>query len=358
VAAPRHRRPADHIDRPRLEGAPTRRNLPVSRPVVTLFNRTPRTLTYSIENVYELLKRELAGEIDFQQHFVPKAYSLRVARAARRAQRGVNHVTGDVYYIAPALEGSNTVLTVHDVGYPLRLAPPKRWLYQALWLYLPFRHAAHIVCSSHFTRSEIVRRYRVPSAKCSVVHLAHSAAFKPAEKRFQRDRPTILQVGSNRRKNLRSLLKAVSGESVRLCIVGNPGEDVRREAKARKIDIEVHTGVDLAKLTGLYRDCDLVFFASTYEGFGLPILEAQAVGRAVITSKICSMPEVAGKGARLVDPFDVPEIRDAIREIREDAGYRNRLIEAGFRNLERFSPAKTAEGYLRVYRSLAPCARR
>jgi glycosyltransferase involved in cell wall biosynthesis len=144
---------------------------------------------------------------------------------------------------------------------------------------------------------------------------------------------------------------------MRLCIVGDPGEAARREAAERGIDIDVHTDVDLGTLTRLYSDCDLVFFASTYEGFGLPILEAQAVGRAVITSNICSMPEVAGAGARLVDPFDAQQIRAAISEIREDTEYRDGLIEAGFQNIKRFSPAKAAEGYLRVYRSLAAARR-
>ena len=59
-----------------------------------------------------------------------------------------------------------------------------------------------------------------------------------------------------------------------------------------------------------YRDCDMVVFASTYEGFGMPIIEGNATGRPVVTSNICSMPEVAGAAACLVDPFDCSSIRE------------------------------------------------
>ena len=85
-----------------------------------------------------------------------------------------------------------------------------------------------------------------------------------------------------------------------------------------------------AEVVRAYQECDLVLFASTYEGFGLPIVEAQAVGRPVITSDILSMPEVAGGAARLVDPFSVPAIRGAVLELIPEPGttaraYRSRI---------------------------------
>ena len=72
------------------------------------------------------------------------------------------------------------------------------------------------------------------------------------------------------------------------------------------------------ELVEAYRRCDMVVFASLYEGFGLPILEAQAMGRPVITSNFRAMREAAGDGALLVDPYSVEAIRDAVLRIKRD----------------------------------------
>jgi len=102
-----------------------------------------------------------------------------------------------------------------------------------------------------------------------------------------------------------------------------------------------------------YRECDLVVFASSYEGFGLPILEANATGRPVVTSNVCSMPEVAGGAACLVDPFDVASIRAGVNRVLSDPAYRESLIVAGFENAKRFGAARIARAYADVYTNLA-----
>ncbi|MCB0583153.1 MAG: glycosyltransferase, partial [Phaeodactylibacter sp.] len=92
---------------------------------------------------------------------------------------------------------------------------------------------------------------------------------------------------------------------------------------------------------------------SEYEGFGMPILEAQATGRPVITSNICSMPEVAGRGAALVNPYDPAAKRAAIEQIIRNAGYREELIQEGRENVKRFNLEKIAGQYLELYREIA-----
>jgi glycosyltransferase involved in cell wall biosynthesis len=93
-------------------------------------------------------------------------------------------------------------------------------------------------------------------------------------------------------------------------------------------------------------------FASTYEGFGLPIIEANAVGRPVVTSHLWSMPEVAGKSALLVDPYDVASIRDGVLSIIEDAHLRSVLIKNGLENIKRFRLSLIAEQYSALYQEV------
>ena len=108
-----------------------------------------------------------------------------------------------------------------------------------------------------------------------------------------------------------------------------------------------------AELVEAYRRCDMVVFASLYEGFGLPVLEAQATGRPVITSNISAMPEAAGDGALLVDPYSVEAIRAAVLRIKNEPQLREQLVRKGLENVGRFRAAAVAERYAEVYRRLA-----
>ena len=119
------------------------------------------------------------------------------------------------------------------------------------------------------------------------------------------------------------------------------------------VEFEEHTDLSKQEVVDLYAASDLVVFVSTYEGFGLPILEAQATGRPVLTSSIPPMDEVAGAGALTVDPFDVDAIRAGLKRLLDEPDLRARLVTAGSENVRRYSAAAVAGQYAEVYRELA-----
>jgi glycosyltransferase involved in cell wall biosynthesis len=101
-----------------------------------------------------------------------------------------------------------------------------------------------------------------------------------------------------------------------------------------------------------YVDSDLLLFPSTYEGFGMPILEAQATGRAVVTSDVASMPYVAGDAACLVNPFSVDSIREGVLKVITEASYRDDLVAKGLENVYRFRPEVIVNSYFDLYREI------
>jgi len=110
--------------------------------------------------------------------------------------------------------------------------------------------------------------------------------------------------------------------------------------------------LNFEELRQQYELCDMVVFASTYEGFGLPILEASAVGRPLVTSSISPMNEIAGSAAYKVNPYNVFDIRRGVLRIIEDSNYRNQLIENTALIREQYSINKVLSQYVDIYQSL------
>lgn len=262
---------------------------------------------------------------------------------------GVNHITGDVTYIALALPGASTVLTVHDCFALERLSGIKRWFLKKFWFDLPIRRAQAVTVVSEETLRQLARLVPCSKGKTVVVPNAISPAFTPSPRVFNSTRPRILHIGTAPNKNLPALCQALNGIDCDLRIVGRLNAGQMLELEKNRISYSACSQLTEQGIIDEYKACDLVSFVSIYEGFGMPIVEAQWIERPVITSNCSSMPEVAGEGACLVDPRDVYDIRQAVLRIRQDADYREFLLESGRRNRERFSLREVAQRYLSVY---------
>ena len=329
---------------------------------VVHLHRKPFPGMFSIEVLFENLRKAMRGECrEITRAVVPlrsKGVVRRLANiaAARRERGDVFHVTGDVHYVVLGLPPDRTILTIHDCRALERLTGIRRWGMRVLWFDLPTRRAAVVTVVSEETKGQLLRHVRVPEEKVVVIPNAASPIFRPSPRPFHAGCPRILHIGTAPNKNLSRLIEALRGLDCHLTVVGLLDHAARRRLDASHIAYDWQANLDEEAMYRVYCESDIVSFVSTYEGFGMPIIEAQWVERPVVTSNCSSMPEVAGEGACLVDPFDVASIRRGLDRVIGDAGYRDRLVEQGRRNRERFSLAAVASQYLALYQRLRPDA--
>lgn len=269
---------------------------------------------------------------------------------ARRNSDLVNHVTGDINYLILGLPPKSTILTIHDCGMIDRVTNPiKKLFLKWFWLDLPVRRAKIVTVDSRATRDDLIRLTGCGEEKIKVVPVCISSAFQASPKSFNQDRPRILHIGTAYNKNLNRHIEALANVHCQLHIVGQITSNQTDLLNKYSIDYVVESNLTEEEIVRSYRDCDLVLFASTLEGFGMPILEAQATGRAVVTGNISSMPEIAGDGACLVDPFDIDSIKAGVCRVIENEAYRDKIVQKGFDNLARFNPAAIAATYQSLY---------
>ena len=332
---------------------------------VVFHHRRPLAGRYfSIEGSFEAMRRELPAGIRWEVATAPQQSrglrgTLRNMLAARGRDADVHHVTGDTYYVALALPSAATVLTIHDLGYRTRTSGPRQRAIEWLWYRAPCARARVVTTVSEFTRAELLRHAGVPPEKVVVVPTCISPLYGRVDRPFHEERPTVLHVGTAANKNLERLAAALSGIPCHLRVIGPLSAAQERLLRSARLSWSSATELADRELVAEYARADVVAFVSTYEGFGMPIVEGNTVGRPVVTSSVASMPEVAGRAACLVDPFDVDAIRAGLLRVMRDRGYRRRLVEAGFENAARFAPAEVARRYSELYLAVtAPFGKR
>jgi glycosyltransferase involved in cell wall biosynthesis len=324
---------------------------------VTHYMRRPGRGAHSVERLYEDVRARLSADIQVNictSRFLSRGLFGRMydIMRARYYQGDVNHVTGDVHFLTYLLDRQRTVLTILDCVTLERLHGIKRWLCWLFWYWLSAKRCAVITVISEDTRQQVLRHLRCDPDKVRVIYCNVSEEFKPVILPFSVSRPRLLQIGTAANKNLERLAAALGGLDCDLVIIGRLSAMQIYALKQHRVSYENFVDLSREALVEQYLRCDMVVLVSTYEGFGLPIVEANAVGRAVVTSDIWSMPEVAGGAACLVDPFDVASIRAGICRVIEDSAYREHLVKSGFENVKRFHIESIAAQYMALYRSM------
>jgi glycosyltransferase involved in cell wall biosynthesis len=322
---------------------------------IALVYRKPHAGGYSIEELFHTIAGELRKHAEVIEYECgSRWHTLIDAWRLRSMQADIYHITGDINWLTLLLPHNKTVLTVHDIGhYLFGLNGLKRWLYKQLWLTRPMRAARAVTAVSSTTRDNIVAHLGIAGDRIRVIENCHGAVFQPDIRQFNEACPTILQVGTKPYKNVPRLAEAIKGIRCRLILIGDIDTQLAGRLNEYGIEYENLRSLSHADIYQQYKQADLVSFVSLGEGFGVPIIEAQATGRPLITANLPPMCNVAGEGACLVDPLDVSQIRTGILRIIADAEYRKKLVERGLRNAARYSPATIGARYYDLYKELS-----
>jgi glycosyltransferase involved in cell wall biosynthesis len=317
--------------------------------------RKQRPDAFSIEELFRTIARELRKHTQVIEYEVgERSEFFQDLRKLRAMNADVYHLTGDINYFVPLLPKGRTVLTVHDIGHYLTgLKGIKRQFYKWVWLLWPLRAAGAVTCVSDETKRNICTYLKYPANQITVIQNCHSPLFQPVNKAFNSACPTILQVGTKSYKNVPRLVRALRGVNCRLVLIGKIDTELAIMLAQSDTNYVNRVNITHEELVGEYVACDIVSFASIGEGFGVPIIEAQAVGRPLLTSNVSPLCDVAGAGACLVDPLDEASIRHGIDRLISDETYRAELVIHGLVNAQRFSPTATAQRYLDVAQHLA-----
>ena len=275
-----------------------------------------------------------------------------------REQPDLCHYTN---FLAPIRGSRPYVVTIHDMGLEsLRGCHPlAKRLYTRNLIPSVARGARLILTNSEYSKWEIVRWLGISEDLIRITPLAASAEFRPGQSPASTHNPYFLFVGNlEPRKNLKRLIDAFASlgdNGHELWIVGNSwyrAGDIRRQVKERGIEGRVRFlgYVRREELPGLYGGATAFVYPSLLEGFGMPVVEAMACGTPVVTSNNSALKEVAGGAAVLVDPFDVDDMAQRLRELAESPELRTTLAGRGLRRAAEFSWTKTAALTLDAYR--------
>ena len=317
-----------------------------------------KEMGFSIGKVFKPIEQELRKFCDVDSVELPCAnYSIRslitnikfAQETVRRDHYDLIHITGAEYYLIPFLKSCKTVVTVHDLGFYANKKKSFKQIFKYLLWIRTLPLASFTTFISNKSKKEAENYVRFKKSRVAVVYDPIGDDYIYHPKNIDVSYPRILHIGTNPHKNLSRSLEALKNIRCKLVIVGKLNETYRDLLIKNHIQYENKCNLTDEEILNEYIECDIVNFPSLHEGFGMPIIEGQSVGRPVLTSDVSPMREIAGEGAILVNPESVEDIRQGYKKIFQHSEV---LVDKGLDNVKRFSLNIIVQQYLDIYKKI------
>lgn len=295
-------------------------------------------------------------------------------RAVKRIKPDILHCTSNT---APISGKAPLMVTLHDIIFLEKEATRNKSWYQRMGriyrrLVVPriLPRCRKIVTVSEFERQHILRFLNLPDELLQAVYNGYNQYFYPREdisdvrQKYRLPEQYFFFLGNtDPKKNAPNVLKAYAdylkrSKIKKALVVADMSPEILSEILREKNCEDIGSYIILpgyirnSDLAFIYSGASVFLYPSLRESFGIPILEAMACGTPIITSNSSAMPEIAGNGACLIDPFRAETITDALLRYEEDPDYYQQQIAYGLERVKSFSWTKTAENMLDIYQKI------
>jgi glycosyltransferase involved in cell wall biosynthesis len=312
--------------------------------------------------------------IDLPRLLNPFLLYFYVPFISRKYKLDIIHYTKGVSSI---VNFCKTITTIHDLTPVIYPKSNKNFLYSLYWkfsLWSSVKRSNYLITISNYSKRTVVDYYKIDSSKIKVVYLGCdfnnfkkiSSSDKNLDfvkEKYHLPERYILFVGNLRdSKNIKIVLQAIDklkkkGKTINFVIAGSKrwrNMDFNSAFKQLENKELVHFigRVDYNELPYLYGLASVFVFPSLYEGFGLPVIEAQACGCAVVTSNRTSLPEVTGDQSVTFDPYDLDSFIAVLLNILENHKFKKEAIDLGLKNVKRFQWENTVIETKNVYEEI------
>lgn len=311
--------------------------------------------------------------LPFTSRGIPQIlFNLIYLKWKTRNQKGLFHITGDVHYAMLALPSKRTIVTIHDLVFLHSYKGITRKFLKWIFLDLPVNKARTITTISEKSRQEILQHSTCTPEKIRLIpnpvdpmlaapninpistpvdqtQSTESTHHQPIINTIAHAIPRILFLGTSPNKNLDLTIAALYKLNIHLRIIGSITSNQQSLLKKFNIHYSTVQQLSAAELYSEYHNADLILFPSTYEGFGLPLIEGFQAGKPVITSNIAPMRDIAGSAAMLINPYSISSIRTGVQQVMEDVYLRKKMVEQGREIANNHAPQKIAAAYHQLW---------
>ena len=263
-----------------------------------------------------------------------------------------------------------SIVTIHDLiflRYPKLYSLIDRKIYYYK-IKSACRRADKIIAISEQTKKDIIQFLNIDPQKIKVVYQSCNNIFQSniniQEKKsillkYNIDHQYLLYVGSiERRKNLLTLLKTIKKlKNQYLVVIGNGGSYKKKCLKYIQEEklthrVKILSGLKIKEIAAFYQSAQIMIYPSTFEGFGLPIIEALFSKTPIITSKGGCFNEAGGPKTKYINPMSVNDIYNTILEIQNSLEIQKEMKEEGYNYVQKFTHKKVAKKLMEVYEEL------